>query len=670
MSPAAQAPDFGSDPAATRDSVFASILIAATGLFFALLAAIGPFLSDRAAVTVRLPPDPTEAARVVGYQVTVAITEPPRQPFIPRPVERTAPVVAVATIRDEREERPDVNRGGLLAEAGSDHLRPLADRLGATSVAAFDPPSRARDWSADRTDAARVELLRETALFTRSADAIRPALAQDEAPEDRIAGFATDRLRPSELDLWAETEPLEDSKGVRPAAIAADRAEAIVVAQDAAPSKLVVSSDALTPAADESVVAEGRVTTHRVAPAADPLLVERAVALLAEFVDRKATPDRLEAAPAAFAQAEAASPPAKTGDRWSLERSAFALADAGIARGRSDADRNEDESARPALAETAGLGDGPTDALASVAPLEFDPADAVFVTALLPDWSEWDDAVRQNALRERALLRAATWSHAPETPGKLAPTPASSRGLIDLFDRHNFKLGGSTVVPALFIQRLPSDISSVTQAADRKALFLRALLPFVVATNERITRQRERLIDLLPLIEQGLPLGIDDRRFLEQIQADFRVSRPDPEELLRRMDVVPPSLALAQAAEESGWGTSRPAREDNALFGQMVFNEGGMRLREFENLRETVEAYIRNLNTHRAYADFRQKRAQLRRASRPLDSHMLAGHIERYSERGMDYVATIRGLMTANGLRNFDDARLSDIEFLVQATAR
>ena len=115
-------------------------------------------------------------------------------------------------------------------------------------------------------------------------------------------------------------------------------------------------------------------------------------------------------------------------------------------------------------------------------------------------------------------------------------------------------------MPALFIQRLPSDISSMPQAADRKALFLRALLPFVVATNERITRQRERLIDMLPLIEQGLPLGIDDRRFLEQVQTDFRVSRLDPEELLRRMDVVPPSLALAQAAEESGWGTSRPAR--------------------------------------------------------------------------------------------------------------
>lgn len=668
MTAAAEAPDFGSDPAATRDSLVASILIAATGLLLALLVAIGPYISDRAAVVVRLPPDPTEAARVVGYRVTVAITEPPRQPFIPRPVERTAPIVAVATIRDEREDRPDANRGGLLSEAGSDHLRPQADRIAPIAAARLETPPRAPSWSADRTEAAPAHSLREAALPAQTTDLMRPTLASDDAPLDRMAGFAADRLPPSELDLWAAADPLEDSKGAPASWIVADRAAPETVAPDLAPSALLTASDGLTPAAPEGPTAEGRVTEQRPAPAADPLLIERATALLAEFVDRRAAPDRLEIdlAPSAQAEAAAAAPP--SGDRWSLERSSFVLADVGINRMRA-ADRSEDESARPDLAETQGL-DGSTDALASVAPLEFDPADAVFVTALLPDWSEWDDAVRQSALRERALLRAATWSPAPETPGKLAPTPASSRGLIDLFDQHNFKLGGSTVVPALFIQRLPSDISSVTQAADRKALFLRALLPFVVATNERITRQRERLIDLMPLIEQGLPLGTDDRRFLEQIQTEFRVSRPDPEELLRRMDVVPPSLALAQAAEESGWGTSRPAREDNALFGQMVFNAGGMRLREFENLRETVEAYIRNLNTHRAYADFRQKRAQLRRASRPLDSHMLVGHIERYSERGMDYVATIRGLMTTNGLRNFDDARLSDIEFLVQATAR
>lgn len=681
MSPAAGASDFGSNPAESHDSLFASILIAATGLSFALLAAIGPFLSDRASVTVRLPPDPAEITRAVGYRVTVAIAEPPRQPFIPRPVERTAPIVAIATIRDERESSPDANRGGLLAEAGSDHRRLLADRIGPTPVARLELPPRAREWSADRTEAAQKNALREAAIVALTADLDRPTIALDQAPEDRLAGFTTDRLRPSELDLWAETDPLEDSKGLPPGRFNADRAAPQTIAEDLAPSELLIATDMIAPVAPGApgapgapvpVVAEGRVTEQKPAAAADKLLIERAVALLAEFTDRRAAPDRIEIAPALLTQAEAASPAPRSGDRWSLERSNFALADAGISRfgdSLGAADVSDDESKRLDLAETQGV-DGPADALASVAPLEFDPADAVFVTALLPDWSEWDDALRQNALRERALLRNAAWNHAPETPGKLAPRPASSRGLIDLFDQHNFKLGGATVVPALFIQRLPSDISSVPQAADRKALFLRALLPFVVATNERITRQRERLIDMLPLIEQGLPLGTDDRRFLEQVQTDFRVSRLDPEELLRRMDVVPPSLALAQAAEESGWGTSRPAREENALFGQMVFNEGGMRLREFENLRETVDAYIRNLNTHRAYADFRQKRAQLRRASRPLDSHMLAGHIKRYSERGMDYVATIRGLMTANGLHNFDDARLSDIEFLVQATAR
>ncbi len=618
-------------------------------------------------VVVRLPPDPS-SSRVSAYRVTVAIAQPPRQPFIPRPVDRPAPIVALAPIRDERELVLDYNRGGLLTEAGADNIRVVSDRSAIAPPVRMELASRRQGWTADALQASKLAPVAETMAASTNADTQVAVVRIEDAPSPSRSSFATDSLRPSDLDLWAEADPLEDVRPFPSGLVTADRGQSETISEDQAVPGFVIASDQFEVEPDAATLRDVRIADPG-APAADRLIRQAPGPILAEHNERRLTPDRFEAAEIGLNLAEATRPSPAQGDQWNIANTRFAANDAGLNRSDSP-DRIVDDGAMPDLADPLILAATPADPMIGAPELGFDPEDAVFVTALLPDWSEWDDAVRRNALQERAMLRTATWSHGREAPEKLSATPASARNLIEMFDRHNFRLGGASVVPALFIKRLPADISSVPQAADRKALFLRALLPFVVATNERITRQRERLIDMLPLLEQGLPLGTDDRRFLESVQEEFRVSRPDPEELLRRMDVVPASLALAQAAEESGWGTSRPAREDNSLFGQMVFHEGGMRLREFDNLRETVESYIRNLNTHRAYADFRQKRAQLRRASRPLDSHALAGHIERYSERGTDYVATIRGLMTANGLRNFDDARLSDIEFLVQATAR
>ena len=617
---------------------------------------------------MRLPADPNER-RVSGYSVTVAISEPPRQPFLPRPVDRKPAIVAIAQIRDERELKPDYNRGGLLAEAGSHHVRFVSDRISTAGQPRADTVPGFSSWAADPTPVSRAATFAEAAANRTEADTIIASLASADHPASAHASFAADILNPGELDLWAAADAPEEATQSSARLITADPEAATVEIADITPSTLIIASDTSADLPFLAATSETRVTWAIEPTSSDRLDRVASTTLVSETVPKTPEHDRLGIAAVGSNWAEATQTLAVQGDRWILAQSTLSMADAGL-RIRIDADQNEPSDLAHDLVETPP-GAELADTLIAEVPLGFDPADAVFITALLPDWSAWDDAMRLAAMQERTLIRnAGTANYQPELPEKLSPTPVSARSLSDLFDRHNFRLGGATVVPALFIQRLPSDLSSVPQAADRKALFLRALLPFVVAANERITRQRERLLDLLPLLERGLPLGRDDRRFMDRLQEEFRVSRPDPEELLRRMDIVPPSLALAQAAEESGWGTSRPAREDNALFGQMVFHEGGMRLREFETLRETVEAYIRNLNTHRAYADFRQKRAQLRRANRPIDSHQLAGHIERYSERGVDYIATIRGLMTSNGLRNFDDARLSDIEFLVQAAAR
>ena len=144
--------------------------------------------------------------------------------------------------------------------------------------------------------------------------------------------------------------------------------------------------------------------------------------------------------------------------------------------------------------------------------------------------------------------------------------------------------------------------------------------------------------------------------------------------LIRRVDVIPPSLALAQAAEESGWGTSRFARQGNAIFGQWTTADGpGLvprerdedkdhKVRIFGKLIDSVRAYMLNLNTHRAYRELRRARAALRRAGEPLNGHTLARFLHRYSERGADYVSAIRTMIEANGLDRLDDARLVKVK--------
>ena len=138
--------------------------------------------------------------------------------------------------------------------------------------------------------------------------------------------------------------------------------------------------------------------------------------------------------------------------------------------------------------------------------------------------------------------------------------------------------------------------------------------------------------------------------------------------LMRRVDTVPASLALAQAAEESGWGTSRFAQEGNALFGQWTTAEGeglvprrreaeaSHKVRVFDELHDAVAAYLHNLNTHRAYRQFRLTRAEQRAESGRLDSVALVEDLKSYSERGEDYVASIKTIIRVNRLRQLDQA--------------
>ena len=173
----------------------------------------------------------------------------------------------------------------------------------------------------------------------------------------------------------------------------------------------------------------------------------------------------------------------------------------------------------------------------------------------------------------------------------------------------------------------------------------------MLATNERILADRERLAGLVRWLERGHQITAADRDWLAMLAARYEAPAGDLAELARRVDVVPPSMALAQAAVKSGWGTSRVAREHNAPFGQIALDpaadgEGGsaddVRYAAFETLAEAVDAYVRNLNTHAAYEDFRLSRADARAAGHPLDGSALMGHLVGYSELGEAYVDFIR----------------------------
>jgi Bax protein len=222
-------------------------------------------------------------------------------------------------------------------------------------------------------------------------------------------------------------------------------------------------------------------------------------------------------------------------------------------------------------------------------------------------------------------------------------------------------------VPRIAVEPLPVDYASIEDVQTRKSVFFRVLLPLVLAENARILRQRELLEDLY---RSGMPPAPDSPqdRFLRQLMDEYRVpgDPADAElraELLRRVDMIPVALVLAQAANESGWGTSRFARLGNNLFGVWTYREGAgivpaaraegetHALRVFDSLRDSVRDHLHNLNIGHAYGELRSLRAQIRAQGGTLDSLVLAGGLSRYSSRGEDYIGEIQAIIRSNHLR-------------------
>lgn len=252
---------------------------------------------------------------------------------------------------------------------------------------------------------------------------------------------------------------------------------------------------------------------------------------------------------------------------------------------------------------------------------------------------------------------------------------ASARDLDQKLSALDYSLSdirsGSAPVPRLQLANLPPDLAEIHSVKQRKRLFIKSILPLILQANETILADRRKLLGML---KDGGPATHEDRAWVAALGDRYDTDPSDTETLLRRVDMVPPSLAIAQAAEESGWGTSRFAVEANAVFGQWTFRKGagivperrdaGKRheVRSFEGLRHSVAAYMHNLNIHWAYKEFRRLREQIRGADGRLTGGELVGTLHKYSERGLKYIKTIRTIMRVNGLSAFDRARLQDLE--------
>ena len=250
----------------------------------------------------------------------------------------------------------------------------------------------------------------------------------------------------------------------------------------------------------------------------------------------------------------------------------------------------------------------------------------------------------------------------PVESERLQPFTASSAAELEArFDRLGYAWPPGEQIPAIALQRLPPDFAEMRSNTARKHLFLRALLPIVLAENRRLREQRQLALLLLdnPPQEKG---ELD--KWLTKVARKYRIrgdlhSAENRAELLKRLDEIPSALALAQAALESGWGTSRFALEGNSLFGQWTYKKGdGLTpedrdedathsVKAFPNLQASVRAYLHNLNIGHAYQELRDTRARLRAEGKPLDPLKLAAHLQRYSQRGEDYVREVRRMIAS-----------------------
>ena len=212
---------------------------------------------------------------------------------------------------------------------------------------------------------------------------------------------------------------------------------------------------------------------------------------------------------------------------------------------------------------------------------------------------------------------------------------------------------------------LPKEIKSIESSKKRKRLFIQIVLPLIVEENAKIRLDRKELFRIL---SKNINTQ-KEKNWLKEKFKQYGLRDGDFYSLKVRMDEIPVSLALAQAAKETGWGTSRFAQEGNALFGQWTWNGEGIRpagvdkdakhkVAKFAVLKASVRAYQRNLNTHSSYIEFRKERAIQRDNDEKLNSLKLVNYLDKYAETGQQYIDVLKQIIKQNSLTDFDDVNV------------
>ena len=240
--------------------------------------------------------------------------------------------------------------------------------------------------------------------------------------------------------------------------------------------------------------------------------------------------------------------------------------------------------------------------------------------------------------------------------------------VLNLFKDVEYDLGkvrSQKLVKPIYFTQFPRDLNDLQSTKLKKETFIKIVLPLIVAENERILEDRGKLLNLS---EKKFTTDLE-KQWIRQKLLEYKVKKGNLKELINRMDIIPTSIALAQAAKESGWGTSRFALEGNAIFGQWTWSGQGIapldresnknhKILKFPILRASVKAYQNNLNTHKSYTKFRQKRSTLRDKKKKIKGLELTETLNNYAQTGSEYTKILNQIIKQNRLMDFEPVRL------------
>ena len=240
--------------------------------------------------------------------------------------------------------------------------------------------------------------------------------------------------------------------------------------------------------------------------------------------------------------------------------------------------------------------------------------------------------------------------------------------VLNLFKDVEYDLGkvrSQKLVKPIYFTQFPRDLDELQSTKLKKETFIKIVLPLIVAENERILADKEKL----QILSKKKFTTDPEKQWLRQKLLEYKVKKGDLNELKTRLDIIPTSIALAQAAKESGWGTSRFALEGNAIFGQWTWSGQGIapldresnknhKILKFPILRASVKAYQNNLNTHKSYSKFRQKRLALREKNKKIKGLDLTDTLSNYAQTGAEYTKILNKIIKQNRLMDFEPVRL------------